>query len=64
MCDLWRTPERKDGKKFHVDHDHKTGKVRALLCFNCNVMLGNSFDDPEILRRALLYLESHQPQPL
>ena len=46
-------------KRLHVDHDHKTGKVRALLCYLCNVMLGNARDEPTILRLAALYLEEH-----
>jgi len=54
----------KKGKRFHVDHDHKTRKVRALLCFNCNAMLGNCFDEVEILEKAIAYLHSHEPQPL
>ena len=37
----------------HIDHDHKTGKVRALLCNNCNVILGNAFDNPLILVSAI-----------
>jgi hypothetical protein len=40
-----------------VDHNHKTGKVRGLLCTQCNHMLGRAADDPEILRRAAKYLE-------
>ena len=41
-----------------VDHCHKTGKIRGLLCHQCNLMLGNSNDEPEILRIGALYLEN------
>lgn len=43
-----------------IDHCHNSGKVRALLCNNCNVMIGMSGDDPEKLRRAIEYLAKHQ----
>lgn len=43
-----------------IDHDHATDRVRALLCFSCNVSLGHFRDSPELLRRAADYLESHR----
>lgn len=40
----------------HVDHDHETGKVRGILCFNCNQGLGNFRDEIRSLIRAVNYL--------
>jgi hypothetical protein len=42
---------------WHVDHDHSSGKVRGILCHSCNTGLGNFNDNPEILKRALGYLQ-------
>jgi Recombination endonuclease VII len=46
--------------KLCVDHDHLTGKIRALLCANCNHILGKAYDDPAILRKAVNYLEENK----
>lgn len=46
-----------DGKRLSVDHDHKTGKVRGLLCANCNLMIGNSKDSVGTLIKGSEYLE-------
>lgn len=48
--------DRKFTRTPRVDHDHKTDKVRGLLCHHCNSGLGLLQDDPELLRKAIKYL--------
>jgi hypothetical protein len=47
-----------------VDHDHKTGELRAILCFKCNSALGNFDDDPERMHRAARYVEGDVWPPI
>ena len=44
--------------RLHVDHDHRTKNVRALLCSRCNPGVGMFVDDPALLRAAADYLEA------
>ena len=44
-------------KRTHIDHCHKTGAVRGILCHHCNLVLGQSKDKPDTLRRLADYLE-------
>ena len=43
-------------RRLAVDHNHKTGKVRGLLCGKCNKAIGLFEDNPEILGKAIKYL--------
>lgn len=43
-----------------VDHDHQTGKVRKLLCHNCNRALGLLGDNPELMRKCADYIEAYR----
>jgi len=54
-CEICKSPT---GPSFHIDHCHKTGKYRGLLCSNCNSGIGLFGDNPERLRAAAEYLES------
>ena len=46
--------------KLVIDHDHKTGKVRGLLCRHCNTGIGMFSDNTEKLKEAIKYIEDYQ----
>lgn len=50
--------EDKSPRWLSVDHCHKTGKVRKLLCTKCNHGLGNFNDNPDLLKRACEYVQN------
>ena len=49
-----------DKRMLAVDHCHKTGKIRGLLCFQCNTGLGQFKDSPLNLASAIKYLEQNK----
>ena len=59
LCYICGTPGTETvHKKLYVDHCHKTGKIRKLLCGMCNSGLGYFKDSPELLENAKKYLIS------
>lgn len=60
LCATCKKPGDGKWKKLCVDHDHKTGKVRQLLCRRCNMILGQAYDDKSLFSEFILYLERHE----
>lgn len=60
ICSKPNSRKLPDGKyaKLAVDHDHKTGKIRGLLCCKCNFAIGHLDDNPYLCERAMHYLLS------
>ena len=60
-CAICKNPETATRlgkvKALSVDHCHKSGAIRGLLCSDCNTGIGKLKDDPTILRSAIQYLE-------
>jgi len=67
-CAICRTPwqecdkshgRHNDGtflQQLEVDHNHETGRLRGLLCEDCNIAIGKLYDDVDSCRRAADYL--------
>ena len=59
-CAICSTDKPDNNGSFNVDHDHATGKVRGILCAQCNFMLGHAKDNIKLLQNAIAYLERHK----
>jgi hypothetical protein len=58
VCAICEQPDR--NRRLGVDHDHKTGKIRGLLCSSCNTSIGKFGENIDRLLGAVIYLISHQ----
>lgn len=56
--------QRPFDKTPHIDHDHETGRIRGLLCSNCNTGLGKFREDPELMERGATYLRASVEQTI
>jgi len=56
-CAICHRPPKK--RRLSVDHDHKTGRIRGLLCYKCNYGLGFFGYNPETLVSLTIYLEPY-----
>ena len=56
-CAICGNRER-NGRRLHIDHDHETGMIRALLCGTCNPGLGQFRHSRKLLEAAIVYLDS------
>lgn len=59
LCAICENPEKTKNRSLAVDHCHRTGKIRGLLCTSCNPAIGALGDSPELLRKAAAYIEKH-----
>lgn len=48
-----------NGKTLSIDHSHVTGKVRGLLCNNCNTAIGLFKEDINVMLNAIKYLQEY-----
>ena len=61
-CAICHHPEPVKSRLFlAVDHDHKTGRVRGLLCSKCNTGIGMFEDQIGVLYSAIRYLKDNKP---
>lgn len=60
LCAICNGEHIGPGNRLHIDHDHETGKVRALLCARCDTLLGLAHHDATRLRSAADYLDKHK----
>ena len=66
LCAICKKPQCKFDKKskkvrsLAVDHNHKTGKIRELLCTSCNTAIGLFEENSDLIQEAINYLRRHE----
>ena len=56
-CAICGKSQNNENRRFAIDHCHKTGKIRGLLCYTCNNGLGSFKDNVIFLLNAINYLK-------
>ena len=59
-CAICETSQEEFNLRFAIDHNHKTGEVRDLLCGQCNIAIGMAREDENILKKMIKYLQKHK----
>jgi hypothetical protein len=59
-CYICNRPDSEQTRSLHIDHDHKTGKVRALLCHHCNTTIGSLKENTKVLKNIINYLKEYK----
>jgi hypothetical protein len=62
-CAICKRPESDFKTALAIDHCHKTGKVRGLLCHRCNRILGNFEENTEFFQESIEYLKKYNTPP-
>lgn len=63
VCAVCGGPPTGKGR-FHIDHDHRTGRTRGLLCLHCNILLGMARENRHRFYRAMSYLDRFDDRPV
>ena len=59
ICGQQEAPVANGHRGLHLDHDHKTGKRRGILCSRCNQCIGRFNEDTALMQKAIDYLIKH-----
>jgi hypothetical protein len=59
QCASCKSPQKNFKRRFHVDHNHTTGKIRGLLCVNCNHLIGLFEKNPNCFEDVKIFLKQH-----
>jgi nitrate/TMAO reductase-like tetraheme cytochrome c subunit len=59
VCPICHRHQDEIHHRLCVDHDHVTGKIRKLVCRDCNLILGHAFDNIDVLESAIKYLKEN-----
>ena len=60
ICSICNREGKHHHKRLVIDHDHKTGKVRGLICSSCNSMIGWCGEDTQTLQNLIEYLNRNK----